>query len=310
MIEGDFVAIHGITSDADKEELEIETTDGVVIKQEKTDKKEQISFVVTRKENKSVVLNKGTSTLSVTQQDGETLTEITEITDNTVTMIDTQNHTSETASLTPTTSGQVTNNEETIILTELKDIIAEAEQQYEQIAATSGAVVSGTIVATTPPQPVVKKTASPDAKVINGKIVLTKEETLTLKKNTEGTFLMNDIKKIVSFYLLGQEKKLQVSRGQILGRLDRLYKAIGSENPYRNNDIDTLIASIDTLLDTLRTSYVVSSDVLRNIGVYKNWLIEIQKHQFGTLEKAEDTTFEALVTQENIPVTNTYLNFH
>lgn len=318
LIEGSYVAIHGLATNKMKDTVEVAMPEGVLIKQEdesptatKEEKKQTPDFIVTKRDKKPVVVNKGNTKLRVQQNDTKNEPGLfSEVWNNSIAMVNTENNTVSVEKMKEKEQATGTENEmawrdiinpETLF-GEVEWIINEtlafplAREGVEIVQKTEDITISFQEWWSNEQTTGEKEDSFP---LVNGKYVLSEEQLYKLEQWLYGTFVQNDLKNIFIYHILGKESEATIARANLSRRIARLYNAIGITTPYPNNDFASLKKSVDVLERILTKNYIVPDAIIKNMQATQEWISSIQKYEFwkAAWSQEEAPSFESIAQE-------------
>lgn len=277
MISGDYISIHWIVSDMNSDNVEVVTSDWTIIKQKglnsNTNKeKNQTDFVLMKKNNKPIVLNKWNTNLELSNNKNNVKNEIKNesfaiISENTIKIVDTQSWSIDQY------SWSLSSNPDDLLVMEITKIMN--DDSTGQVATwwsvgntwlafyqKTWTKISATLV------------VSDDKKDLNNSISIDQVE-----QNLYASFVSYDIENIVTYYLLGQDSAYSISMSNLANRIDRISDALNIDKKY-TRDAAWIMWQIDLIVPICRENNV-DSNSLYNLVRIKNRLNKLSTYDFG-----------------------------
>ena len=309
LIEGNFVSIdtnHKNNQEDSTDRIALETPDGTIISPQESNP-QQTQFVVKTDKNENISVHNKWSNLEISKTNNETEEIITEtVTIEQIAVVDNEETT---ISISDNQEGE---NEQQASLSSSGGVIWSGNQ----INNTTGTIITITGTNLSWWQISTSWAQKNETTIIikrytdDWKIILNKEEVYDIEQNLYHSFVMDNIKDIMVYHMAGEQQKAVIARGNLMRRINGLYERVNLNNDYTNNDLYSMISSLNTLESTLKKHYVVPEKIMRNVGVIRNRLVTINRYTLwylaSSIKKHQDDTntweltFEYILTELGI----------
>lgn len=250
---GDFVSINN-ENQTNNNEINIETVQGVIIKNQTKAQNQKVSFTViwSSSTKSTTILNKSDVSIEASTTHTGDSSEKSSI----VTISPTQ--------ITELTKGDT----EDLHIVESKEL--EAVDEKEIIAQASSLLNEETPKTTTKATPESKELeipTEPEANKLNWK------QTYLVEQNLYKSFVENDIENILMYHFIGNKQALDISRNNLSNRIERVADIMEIEINKSSDSINWIINNIDKIEKIFSEKYATRSKaLLSNLIVARNWL--------------------------------------